>query len=169
MPLKEEEENKTRYLSWWIHRVERASLRSRLKCAWWKEAEEFEVVLLTSVFLCSILVLLNLLLCWGWTRGDYYKGIWLQRDLHSMRVGTWDSFTHEKEGVWVFGGLVSNAKFQCLGMSWGYCDNGLKERQRMGWRRGRERQLCKGEREFFLIIWKFTQTYQKQWAGYEIF
>ena len=22
----------------------------------------------------------------------------LQRDLHSMRVGTWDSFTHKKEG-----------------------------------------------------------------------
>ena len=24
----------------------------------------------------------------------------------------------------MFGGLVSNAKFQCLGMSWGCCDNG---------------------------------------------
>ena len=30
----------------------------------------------------------------------------------------------------MFGALVSNAKFQCLGMSWGCCDNGLKERQR---------------------------------------
>ena len=79
--------------------MERASPRSRLKRAWWKEAEEFEVVLLTSVFLCSVLVLLDLLLCWGWTRDDYRKGVWLQRDLHSMRVGTWDSFTHEKEGV----------------------------------------------------------------------
>ena len=70
----------------------------------------------------------------------------LQRDLHSMRVGTWDRFTHEKEGVWAFGGSVSNAKFQCLGMSWGCCDN--------GWRRGREwvegeakSGNCAGERE----------------------
>ena len=51
----------------------KASPRSRLKRAWWKEAEEFEVVLLTSVFLCSVLVLLDLLLllllCWGvWFR-----------------------------------------------------------------------------------------------------
>ena len=29
------------------------------------------------------------------------------------------------------GGLISNAKFQCLGMSWGCCDNGLKEMQSM--------------------------------------
>ena len=57
--------------------MERASPRSRLKHAWWKEAEEFEVVLLTSVFLCSVLVLLDLLLCLGWTRGDYHKGVWL--------------------------------------------------------------------------------------------
>ena len=54
--------------------MERASPRSRLKRAWWKEAKEFEVVLLTSVFLCSVLVLLDLLLCWGWTHGDYHKG-----------------------------------------------------------------------------------------------
>ena len=93
-------------MSWWTHRVERASPRSRLKRAWWKEAEEFEVVLLTSVFLCFVLVLLDLLLCWGWTRGDYHKGVWLQRDLHSMRVGTWNSFTHTRKrececlGVW---------------------------------------------------------------------
>ena len=29
------------------------------------------------------------------------------------------------------GGQIAS-KFQCLGMSWGCCDNGLKERQRMG-------------------------------------
>ena len=60
----------------------------------------------------------------------------LQRDLHSMRLGTWDNFTHKKEGVCVcvcvFRGLVSNAKFQCSGMSWGCYDNGLKEMQSMG-------------------------------------
>ena len=47
----------------------------------------------------------------------------------------------------------------------------------MEWRRGREwvegeakSGSCAREREnFFFIIWKFTQTYQKQWAGYEIF
>ena len=161
MPFKEEEENKNWYLSWWTHRVERASPRSRLKHAWWKEAEEFEVVLLTSVFLCSVLVLLDLLLCWGWTRDDYHKGVWLQRDLHLTKVGTWDSFTHEKEGVWVFGGLVSNAKFRCLGMSWGCCDNGLKERQR--------RQLRRGERENFDFLFGYLDFYQKQWAGCEIF
>ena len=115
--------------------MERASPRSRLKRAWWKEAKEFEVVPLTPFFLCSVLVLLNLLLCWGWTRGDYHKGVWLQRGLHSMRVG----------------GLVSNAKFQCLGKSWSCCDNGLKERQR--------RQLRRGEREKKLI---FSQSTNKK-------
>ena len=54
--------------------MERESPRSRLKRAWWKEAKEFEVVFLTSVFLCSVLVLLDLLLCWEWTCSDYHKG-----------------------------------------------------------------------------------------------
>ena len=47
----------------------------------------------------------------------------------------------------------------------------------MDWRRGREwvegeakSGSCTGEREKKkLILWKFTQTYQKQWAGCEIF
>ena len=163
MPFKEEEENKTWYLSWWTHRVERASPRSRLKRAWWKEAEEFEVVLLTSVFLCSVLVLLDLLLCWGWTRGDYHKGVWLQRDLHSMRVGTWNSFTHEKEGVWVFGSLVSNAKFQCWGVWAGAAVT-------MDWRRGRDGSCAgKRERKNFDFLFGYLDLYQKQWAGCEIF
>ena len=101
----------------------------------------------------------------------------LQRDLHSMRDGTWDSFTHEKEGgssfveerdgpsssvsesdeleaspelwkksnstgfskLWRFEELVqrsnSDGKERGLalcGLVLGCCDNGLKERQRMG-------------------------------------
>ena len=58
----------------------------------------------------------------------------------------------------MFGGLVSNAKFQCLGMSWGCCDNGLKERQR--------RQLRRGEREKTLIFYLVTQTFTRNsgWA-----
>ena len=42
--------------------------------------------------------------------------------------------------VCVFRGLVSNAKFQCSGMSWGCYDNGLKERQRVAVVQGRERE-----------------------------
>ena len=61
----------------------------------------------------------------------------------------------------MFGGLVSNAKFRCLGMSWGCCDNGLKERQR--------RQLRRGERENFDFLFGYLDFYQKQWAGCEIF
>ena len=101
----------------------------------------------------------------------------LQRDLHSMRVGTWDIFTHEKKGgsffveerdgssssasesnelealpklwknsnstgflkLWRFRELVhrsnSDGKERGLalcGLVPGCCDNGLKERQRMG-------------------------------------
>ena len=44
----------------------------------------------------------------------------------------------------MFGGLFSNAKFQCLGMSWGCYDNGLKERRR--WK------LHRGEREKFFFL-----------------
>ena len=69
--------------------MKRASPRSRLKHAWWKEAKEFKVVLLTSVFLCSVLVLLDLLLCWGWTRGDYHKGDFLTIKWPST-IGTTD-------------------------------------------------------------------------------
>ena len=43
------------------------------------------------------------------------------------------------------GGQIAS-KFQCLGMSWGWCDNGLKERQR--WVKGEaESGSCVGERE----------------------
>ena len=82
----------------------------------------------------------------------------LQRDLHSMRVGTWDSFTHKKEGGSFFllksemgllrrcwnrtslklrrsFGSNSDGKERGLalcGLVPGCCDNGLKERQRMG-------------------------------------
>ena len=60
----------------------------------------------------------------------------------------------------MFGGLVSNAKFQCLGMIWGYYDNGLKERQRMGWRRGRDGS-CAGERNFFFdFMFGYSNFYQ---------
>ena len=41
----------------------------------------------------------------------------------------------------MYGGLVSNAKFQCLGMSWGCYDNGLEKRQKATTAQGRERNF----------------------------
>ena len=139
----------------------------------------------------------------------------LQRDLHSMRDGTWDSFTHEKEGgssfveerdgpsssvsesdeleaspelwkksnstgfskLWRFEELVqrsnSDGKERGLalcGLVLGCCDNGLKERQRMGWRRGKKQPQTQGrERErkifFFFFGWVYSDL-PKQWAGW---
>ena len=55
--------------------------------------------------------------------------------------------TREREGVWVLGGLVSNAKFQCLGMSWATVT--------MDWRRGREQsQTQERERKVVFLFFK---------------
>ena len=65
----------------------------------------------------------------------------------------------------MFGGLVSNAKFQCLGMIWGCCDNGLKERQRMGWRRGRDGSCAGDRKKNFDSLFGYSDFYQNiGWA-----
>ena len=162
MPFKEEEENKNWYLSWWTHRVERASPRSRLKRAWWKEAEEFEVILLTSVFLCSVLVLLDLLLCCDGPVVTTTKAFGFRENFTPWELGLGKASHMRKRececlGVW----------FQMLSFGvWVWAGAAMT----MDWRRGRDGS-CAGEREREKLdfLFGYSDFYQKQWAGCEFF